>query len=275
MLSPPKSTSSPEGFRHIYPTSTPGRSSATPATERPNPFFILNEEDPPAPIHRLGQPAPRTPPATRTRPVLPPQVSLEHAFGVVRTIPAAPGRKDDHSSGTGDLSTAAVTAAYSPRASKVRKELNVPSPILSRSSSRGSLVSEVRSQPEPEIKKKKKTRPRSRTLDSTAMQKVLETPSFRSSAAGTPTSGTPRQISISEIPMFGYHEFGRPEDIFGLAAVQPPKLVPRRPLPAPRRQTVQVLPMIPVKPKIDLTAESLGLSARKAMSCGGSVGSGR
>ncbi|KAG8754056.1 hypothetical protein FRC12_011327 [Ceratobasidium sp. 428] len=119
MLSPPKSTSSPEGFRHIYPTSTPGRSSATPATERPNPFFILNEEDPPAPIHRLGQPAPRTPPATRTRPVLPPQVSLEHAFGVVRTIPAAPGRKDDHSSGTGDLSTAAVTAACSPRASKL------------------------------------------------------------------------------------------------------------------------------------------------------------
>ncbi|KAG8754044.1 hypothetical protein FRC12_011328 [Ceratobasidium sp. 428] len=130
MLSPPKSTSSPEGFRHIYPTSTPGRSSVTPARERPNPFFILNEEDPPVPIHRLGQPAPRTPPATRTRPVLHPQVSLEHAFGVVRTTPA-PGRKDDHSTGTGDLSTAAVTAACSPRASKVRKELDVPSPILS------------------------------------------------------------------------------------------------------------------------------------------------
>ncbi|KAG9127207.1 hypothetical protein FRC07_000252 [Ceratobasidium sp. 392] len=265
-FSPPEPVSSPESFRHKYPA-TPGRSSATPASERPNPFFLLNEENPPLPVYKLSQP-PKTPPPPR-RPVLPPQVSLEHAFGVVRSTPA-PGRKDDCTSGiTGD------DTACSPRASKARKELNVPSPILSHSSSRCSLVSEVRSQPEPsEVKKKKKSgRPRSRTLNSETTLKMLETPSFRSSAAGTPTGGTPRNISISEIPLFGYGEYGRPEDFFGLAAVQPPRLVPRRPN-AARRQTLQVVPVISEKPGTELaTLESARLS-RKAVSCG-SVGSRR
>ncbi|KAG8715015.1 hypothetical protein FRC08_011111 [Ceratobasidium sp. 394] len=242
-FSPSSPICGPESFKHIYPA-TPGRSSATPATnERVNPFFILNEEDPPLPVHRLPL-TPKTPPVTR-RPVLPPQVSLQHAFGVVRN---APGRKDDDPSGTdAGAGHADLSAACSPRTSKARKGVQVPSPILSRSSSRCSLVSETRSQPEPsEVKKKKekKTRPRSRTVaseyDASAARKALETPSFRSSAAGTPPIGKPRQISISEIPMFGCLEFENPEDIFGLAAVQPPRLVPRRPNPV-RRQVMQAM----------------------------------
>ncbi|KAG8737105.1 hypothetical protein FRC10_008572 [Ceratobasidium sp. 414] len=265
-FSPPGLAYSPKGFKHIYPA-TPGRSSATPATERTNPFFILSEEDPPVHTHTHRFPlTPKTPPAIR-RPVLPPQVSLEHAFGVVRN---APGRKADDRSGTdaaaahGDPST-----ACSPRTSKARKELNVPSPILSRSPSRCSLVSEVRSQPEPsEVKKKKKTRPRSRTVasehDMAATRKALETPSFRSSAAGTPTTGRPRQISISEIPMFGCQEFGHPEDVFGLAVVQPPTMVSRRPNPV-RRQVVQAMTALSGRPSTDPVEEH---TAGKAASCG-------
>ncbi|KAG9102255.1 hypothetical protein FRC06_002174 [Ceratobasidium sp. 370] len=250
-FSPSGPICNPDGFKHIYPA-TPGRSSATPVTERTNPFFILNEEDPPLPVHRLPL-TPKTPPAVR-RPVLPPQVSLEHAFGVVRN---APGRKDDGPVGTdGAAAHADSSAACSPRTSRPpRKGLQVPSPILSRSPSQCSLVSEVRSQPEPcEMKKKKKTRPRSRTVaserDAAAAHKTLETPSFRSSAAGTPSTGKPRQISISEIPMFRYHEFGHPEDFFGLAAIQPPRLVPRRPNPA-RRQPMQGMTALPGKPGAD------------------------
>ncbi|QRV76786.1 hypothetical protein RhiJN_04801 [Ceratobasidium sp. AG-Ba] len=215
-----KSIASPnERFKHTFPA-TPGFS-VTPASERPNPFFILDEETPPAPIYPLSptRVPPKTPPARR--PALPLQVSLEHAFGHVRA--KSTGRKDDLLSGPDD--------------SKSRLAARP-------SSSSGSSRCEVRSQPEvsemEKKNKKKRSRPRSSTVVSAPAAVLLETPSFRSSAAGTPGDGTPRKISISEIPLFGCSEFGRAEDVFGLAAVQPPTLLPRRPLPT-RRQTVQVL----------------------------------
>jgi hypothetical protein len=248
-FSPSPKGSPKEQFKHTYPA-TPGTRTLTPATERRNPFFILNEED----SHPPSRSSPRTPPSTR-RPVLPTQVSLEHAFGLARSTPQ---RRDDHSSGTAVDSGTSSCPASKP---KGRKELVVPSPILSRSPSRCSLVSEVRSQPEVPLAKQKKTRPRSRTVASeqytTGIRWTLDTPSFRSSAV-SPAAGTPREISLSEMPMFTTHHIGRPVDIFGLAVVQPPRVAPRRPRPAQRHSVAAVTTessRVPGKPDAEPTAE--------------------
>jgi hypothetical protein len=251
----PPSKGSPKDkgqFKHTYPA-TPGTRSLTPATERRNPFFILSEDDSPP-----SRSAPRTPPARR--PVLPTQVSLDHAFGFTRSTPQP---RDDHSSGT---SADSGTSSCPPSKSKGRKELVVPSPIVSRSPSRCSIVSEVRSHPEVSLGKKKKTRPRSRTVmseESTpGIRWSLETPSFRSSACGTPdAAGTHREISLSEMPMFSTHHIGRPVDIFGLAVIQPPRMVPRRPRIAQRHTVAAVSTesaRVPGKPDAETAVEHRG-----------------
>ncbi|KAJ1310870.1 hypothetical protein OPQ81_009388 [Rhizoctonia solani] len=80
------------------------------------------------------------------------------------------------------------------------------------------------------LKKKTKTRPRSKTdlpaLDTARWS--LDTPSFRSTSATTPSTGssTPRNISLSEIPMSS-GSIGCAVDIFGLAALQPPRMAGR------------------------------------------------
>ncbi|QRV91616.1 hypothetical protein RhiJN_19634 [Ceratobasidium sp. AG-Ba] len=112
-----KSIASPnERFKHTFPA-TPGFS-VTPASERPNPFFILNEETPSAPIHPLSptRVPPKTPPARR--PALPLQVSLEHAFGNVRT--KSTGRKDDLLSGPDDSKS---PLAARPSSSRLRRDV--------------------------------------------------------------------------------------------------------------------------------------------------------
>jgi hypothetical protein len=75
----------------------------------------------------------------------------------------------------------------------------------------------------------------------------LDTPSFRStlSTVGTPSTSTagsststPRNISISEIPLLSGH-IGCAVDVFGLAALQPPRMDVR---PRPRvRQRASAL----------------------------------
>lgn len=240
-LPTPQGSGGSESFRHTFP-STPAARSLTPASEIRNPFFILNEESPPAPVHPVGQrfrSGPVTPPIRR--PALTAQTSREHAFGDTRGIP-------QHQDGQPPTAQDSPTSCplRTPAKAKGRKELAIPSPIPSRSPSRCSLVSEARSQPEVSKTKKKTTRPRSRTVVSEqstpGIRSSLETPSFRSSPCVTPgVPGTPRQMSISEISVFACHNIGRPVDIFGLAALQPPREAPPRPKPA-KRQAAAVLP---------------------------------
>lgn len=240
-LPTPQGSAGSEGFKHTFP-STPATRSLTPASEIRNPFFILNEESPPAPVHPVGQrfrSGPITPPIRR--PALNAQISREHAFGDTRGIAQ---HQDGQVSSAQDSPTSCPVRT--PAKSKGRKELAIPSPISSRSPSRCSLVSEARSQPEVLSTKKKSTRPRARTVASEqntpGIRWSLETPSFRSSPCMTPdVPGTPRQMSISEIPAFGCHNIGRPVDIFGLAALQPPREAPPRPK-LIKRRTVAVLP---------------------------------
>ncbi|CAE6423589.1 unnamed protein product [Rhizoctonia solani] len=185
---------------------------ATPLSPRSqpisNPFFLLNPETPPISTPR----APRIPPSPPThirRPTLPAQTSLEHAFGDTRRSPTQP------------------------QASKPKKEVAIPSPVTSCS------CSSSRSHPDlSKSRKRTKTRPRAKTdlppLDTAGWS--LRTPSFRSAAAATPSTGssTPRNISISEIPLLS-GPIGCAVDIFGLAALQPPRMAGR-----PRRMRQRV-----------------------------------
>ncbi|KAG8733111.1 hypothetical protein FRC11_008686 [Ceratobasidium sp. 423] len=204
---PPASPSSEVPYTRTYPaTPLSPRGQREPNT---NPFFILDEETPPIPTQRLPRFLP-TPPTLVRRPTLPAQISLEHAFGNTR--------RD----------------AIQPQEHRPKREVSIPSTVASCS------CGSTRSQPEmSKLRKKTRTRPRAKTdlpaLDTAGWS--LDTPSFRSTAASTPSTGssTPRNISLSEIPIMN-GPIGCAVDIFGLAALQPPRMAGR---PRPRiRQRV-------------------------------------
>ncbi|CAE7075719.1 unnamed protein product [Rhizoctonia solani] len=206
---PQPSPSSEVLYTRTYPT-TPALSPRSQREPINNPFFLLNEEAPSTPMYRLPR-VPPSPPTHIRRPTLPVQISLEHAFGDTRRSP------------------------IQPQDGKPKREVAVPSPVASCSCT----VTSSRSHPEIKSRKKTKARPRAKTdlppLDTAGWS--LRTPSFRSTAAATPSSGssTPRNISISEIPLMN-GPIGCAVDIFGLAALQPPRITAR---PRPRmRQRV-------------------------------------
>lgn len=200
-------------FSHIFPQTPGTRSSLGSANEQRagnNPFFILNEETPPIPVHRLNSNRSTPTSPNYRRPRLSAELSLEHAFGDMR----AANRPHDPP----DL---AAQDQHPPQKQIRAKDLSIPSPIFS---CRSSVVSESRSEPKSSPTKSKKSRPRSRTvLSDGGTRWSLETPSFRSTACATPTGMTPRQISISEVPLLE-GELGYAVDIFGLAALQPPRI---------------------------------------------------
>lgn len=251
---------SPDGssevpFTHMFPSTPATRSSLSPGSElRPNqnPFFILNEESPAAPIYPA--PSSSTPKLAR-RPALSAEISLEHAFGDTRA------KRDP------DSDPSATRYQHTPPRTPGRpKEISIPSPIFSRSPSRSSAVSQ------PELSSKpKKSRPRSSTvLSEQRIRRSLDTPSFRSAACTLPLPGTPREISISEVPVMMSGELGCAVDIFGLAALQPPR-ISIRPRPRARYQPPEgsplsttssegVSPATPPEP----VADGLAVTARTA-----------
>ncbi|KAH7344432.1 hypothetical protein B0J17DRAFT_635405 [Rhizoctonia solani] len=226
---PQPSPSREVAYTRTYPA-TPGLSPRSQRELNCNPFFILAEETPPIPSHRLPR-VPPSPPTHIRRPTLPAQISLEHAFGDTRRSP---------------------TLAQD---SGLKKEVAIPSPITSCS------CTSSRSQPEmSKPRRKNKTRPRAKTelppLDSAGWS--LSTPSFRSAAAATPSTGssTPRNISLSEIPMMT-GPIGCAVDIFGLAALQPPRINGR---PRPRmRQRVAVEDVSPGRTDVCVSSSELSL----------------
>jgi hypothetical protein len=232
------SSSSEVPFSHIFPATSATRSSLSPSSERDRPsnsFFILNEEVPPIPSHRLSR-VPPSPPAVR-RPTLPAQISLEHALGDTRAVPQA--KRDPGQLAQDQCPPGSPT--------RTKKELPDLSPIASCNSSRCSPLSGSRSHPQSTVSTPQpKSRPRSRTVASEQWTPdparwSLDTPSFRSPAAACDTpsfgSSTPRNISISEIPRLSGH-IGCAVDIFGLAAVQPPRLS-GRPRPRVRQRATE------------------------------------
>ncbi|CAE6389812.1 unnamed protein product [Rhizoctonia solani] len=191
-------------YARTYP-STPALSPTSHQNHREpntNPFFILNEETPTVLTRRLHNPPS---PSTHTRrPTLSAEISLEHAFGDTRRDP---GQAQE---------------------SRPKKEGSVPSSVASCTSSRS----------QPEMTKSRKSRPKNRPRAMTSLPALetagrsLHTPSFRStvSVAETPSTSTagssistPRNISISEIPLLNGH-IGYAVDVFGLAALQPPRI---------------------------------------------------
>ncbi|KEP55030.1 hypothetical protein V565_010210 [Rhizoctonia solani 123E] len=191
------SPSSEVPYSRTYPA-TPGLSPRSQREPVVNPFFILDEDTPPIPAQRVPR-FPPSPPTHIRRPTLPAQISLEHALGDTRRSPVQP-----------------------PQDGRPKQEAMLPSPAASCS------CASSRSQPEMgKFRKKTKSRPRAKTdlppLETAG--RSLHTPSFRSAAAVTPLTGssTPRNISLSEIPLMT-GPIGCATDIFGLAALQPPRI---------------------------------------------------
>ncbi|KAB5593877.1 hypothetical protein CTheo_2729 [Ceratobasidium theobromae] len=236
---------------HVFPA-TPGirsSNSASPANERHrNSFFNLDEIMSFTPAHRPSRP-PITPPVAR-RPILPAEISLEHALGDMRVASLAkrdPGHLVQDQSLLGTNTT-------------TEKEPVPSSPVASCNPPRTSRLSGSRSQPESSAstpKREKQSRPRSKTVASAVPSERWkpDTSTFRSTAAcNTPSSGqsTPRNISISEIPMLN-GPIGGVVDVFGLAALQPPRLS-RRPRPKARQRTTEGAPACepPASPQPDI-----------------------
>ncbi|CAE6510781.1 unnamed protein product [Rhizoctonia solani] len=226
---PPPSPSREVPYTRTYPA-TPGLSPRSQRELNGNPFFILVEETPPIPSHRPPR-VPPSPPTHIRRPTLPAQISLEHAFGDTRR------------------------SSIQAQGSRSKKEVVIPSPVASCS------CASSRSQPEiSKTRRKHKTRPRAKTelppLDTAGWS--LDTPSFRSTAAATPSTGssTPRNISLSEIPMMN-GSIGCAVDIFGLAALQPPRIA-GRPRPG-TRQRATTQDVSPRRTDVDLSSPELSL----------------
>ncbi|CAE6542226.1 unnamed protein product [Rhizoctonia solani] len=223
---PRPSPTSEVPYTRTYPA-TPALSPRSQREPSTNPFFILNEETPPIPLHRVPR-VPPSPPTHIRRPTLPAQISLEHAFGDTRR-------------------------PIQPQDARPKKEVAIPSPVAS-----CSCISSY-SQPElSKLRKKTKTRPRAKTdlppLDTAGWS--LDTPSFRSTAAPTPSTGssTPRNISLSEIPLLS-SPIGCAVDIFGLAALQPPRMAGR---PRPRmRQRVTTGDVSSARTNVDGSIQEL------------------
>ncbi|KAF8707656.1 hypothetical protein RHS03_03631, partial [Rhizoctonia solani] len=225
----PRRTSAEVPYARTYP-STPAFSPTSHYNHREpstNPFFVADKETPLVTTQRFRSPP--SPPTHVRRPTLPVEISLEHAFGNTRP----------------DSGQA--------QESRPKKERGVPASVTSCTSSRS----------QPEISKSRKSRPKNRPRAITSLPALqtaglsLQTPSFRSTVhtvgaetgAGTETPSTStagssasapasRNISISEIPLLSGH-IGCAVDVFGLAALQPPRVDVR---PRPRvRQRASVL----------------------------------
>ncbi|CAE6431241.1 hypothetical protein ACGC1H_001296 [Rhizoctonia solani] len=233
---PHPSPSSEVPYSRTYPA-TPALSPRSQREPVANPFFILDEETPPIPTPRVPR-FPPSPPTHIRRPTLPAQISLEHALGDTRRSPVQP------------------------QDGRPKKEATLPSPAASCS------CASSRSQPEMgKFRKKTKNRPRAKTdlppLDTAGWS--LHTPSFRSTAAATPSTGssTPRNISISEIPLMS-GPIGCAVDVFGLAALQPPRIGGR---PRPRMRQRATIG--------DVSAERVDVDSSMPAVPGGLVFAGR